>query len=115
MPTLADIRNQRTQLVIGCLLDELEDLGIWIYHVSQHGSVYLKFEDESLRSIRVADHPGRQKYRYKWNLDLKDSKSKKVNDRGIVRNYYGIMDVESLVQDIRSAANGYSDFSNLED
>lgn len=32
-------------------------------------SIYLKFEDTKLGSIRISDHTGKSKYAYKLNID----------------------------------------------
>ena len=87
------------------LLKELEDLGAWVYHISKYGSVYIKFEDEKLRSLRVADHPGRKKYKYKWNLMTKGGIRNGLReevDRGVNRFYYSPDKCKDLVTHIRS-------------
>ena len=52
-----------TQLKIGC----------YIWHIATTDSVYIRFKDNRMGSIRIGDHDGREKLKYKWNLrnDLK--------------------------------------------
>lgn len=45
-----------------------DDLGAYIYTVAKTGSVYIRFTDASLGSIRLGDHDGIEKYRYKFNV-----------------------------------------------
>lgn len=65
----------------------------YIYHVATTGSVYVKFTDERLRSIRIGNHNGRSKYRYKWNLRSDVKRHYTENDRGATRFYFN-MDTE---------------------
>ena len=60
-------------------------------------SFYVKFEDERLRSLRVGDHPGRSKYRYKWNLRLDLEKSYVDNHEGIIRYYYCYKELDKMI------------------
>lgn len=57
-----------TNEIVNLLLIELSSIGIMKWHVSKHGSVYLKFKDLRLGSIRVSDHIGRPKYNYRYKL-----------------------------------------------
>lgn len=76
------------------------DLGAYIYKKAKSGSIYIKFANKDLGSLRIADHEGRSKYRYRWNLrsDLKASYN--YRDRGVVRYYYVWSDLQKLVQDL---------------
>lgn len=72
------------------LVQSLNDKGIkcYIYHQSKYNSVYVKFEDERMRSVRIADHKGREKYKYKFNLRADVPRYKCTIDRGVKRHYY---------------------------
>ena len=61
-------------------------------------SFYIQFVDPKLRSLRVSDHEGRSKYRYKWNLrlDIKDSYTKL--DNGVTRFYYSLKELPNMIQ-----------------
>lgn len=85
------------------ITQELADLGAYIYHHATTGSTYVKFEDERIGSLRIADHPGRKRYRYRWNL-ITDGldRPEKLNDRGINRWYYPAQDVTDLLRHIRN-------------
>ena len=42
----------------------------YIWHLATTGSVYIRFDDVRMGSIRIGDHPGREKLKYKWNIRL---------------------------------------------
>lgn len=45
------------------------DIECYLYHVSNSGnSFYIRFKDARIGSIRISDHEGRDRYRYKYNL-----------------------------------------------
>lgn len=50
------------------LLKELKEFGAIDWHESKHTSRYIKFKDTRLGSIRIADHKGRSKYSYTYEL-----------------------------------------------
>ena len=53
------------------LLNNLSCLGAFLWYKSQKtGSAYIKFKDARLGSIRVADHPSRERYSYKYDLTV---------------------------------------------
>lgn len=60
------------------------------YKKAMSGSCYVKLP--GLGSLRIADHDGIEKYRYRWNirLDLRDPRTE--IDRGTVRRYYPATD-----------------------
>jgi hypothetical protein len=50
------------------ILDRLAKWGAYRFYEARTGSVYIKFPHWKLGSIRIADHPGKQYYKYRWNL-----------------------------------------------
>lgn len=52
------------------IIDELNKLNIksYIWYKAKTGSIYIRFDECLLGSIRIADHEGRQKYNYKYNI-----------------------------------------------
>lgn len=96
------IQSKRVRMIVIHLLDELEGEGAYLYHVSQFDSVYIKFKDEDLKSLRVADHNSQgmcKKYKYKWNLMI-DGETKIAADNGIVRFYFSLLDIDMLISSI---------------
>lgn len=96
-------RGNNTRHVVDYLIAKLHKEQAYIYHSATTGSVYIKFDDERLRSVRVADHPGRDKYKYKWNVrvDAKFSEPWLEVDNGIERYYYPSRCIKELIKDIK--------------
>lgn len=63
-------------------------------------SVYLKFDDERLRSVTVRTHPTKKKYRYKWNLYKAWQGPRKVSDRGVTRFYFPFSRISEMADRI---------------
>ncbi len=89
------------QLIVQIVLEELKDLGAHIYKVAKTGSVYIKFADERLRSLRIGDHDGRENYKYKWNLRADIEKAYEEMDNGVRRFYYSYGEVTEFIERIR--------------
>jgi len=62
------------------LLERLENYGSIKWHLSRHGSKYIKFRDVRLGSIRIADHNGRKKYNYTYEIFMDDENIKQSAD-----------------------------------
>jgi hypothetical protein len=83
------------------IIKELNIYNPYIHAVSSHGSIYIKFKNLALlRTIRIGDHNGRFKYRYKWNLRSDILKSHIEMDRWFERFYYTFEDTGKMVKDI---------------
>lgn len=52
------------------VVSELLSNGIecYVYHRATTGSVYIRFKDQRMCSIRLGDHNGRGKLKYKYNI-----------------------------------------------
>lgn len=68
------------------LVAELNDLWVecYIWHEAQGGSVYIRFKNQFIGSIRISDHPERSKLKYKFNIraDVHHNHNKWVKDKG---------------------------------
>lgn len=53
-----------------CMIHALTEHGVgcYIWHKATTGSVYIRFDDNRIGSVRIADHEGRSKLKYKYNL-----------------------------------------------
>ena len=56
------------QEIANHLLATLKSIGAIKWHTSTHGSIYIKFKDVRLGSIRISDHKGRTQYNYTYEL-----------------------------------------------
>jgi hypothetical protein len=68
-----ELRSILIQLGVDC----------YIYHVSKHGSTYIRFKDARIGSVRVGDHESLDKYNYKFSLrkDISGDMVKTVDGR----------------------------------
>lgn len=57
------------------LMKELKPLGAIKWHTSKTNSIYIKFKDVRLGSIRISDHKGRKQYNYTYELNQHSTKS----------------------------------------
>lgn len=106
---MKDVKSELGLKIVKYIFNELKEFEPYLYHVSSHNSVYVKFRKGDLRSIRIADHKGRTKYKYKWNIDTRLNEPLVLNDRNVVRNFYGVQHLRLLVNDIKAFATvGYN-------
>jgi hypothetical protein len=84
------------------VIKALRGHGAYLFHSAATGSQYVKFSDPRIGSLRVADHTGREKYRYKWNL-IHGGKRGTEYEGSVKREYYGFEDVEQFLLDIELA------------
>jgi len=54
--------------IYNLLLKALQPYGSIPWYTAATGSMYIKFRDTRLGSIRIADHPARGQYSYKYEL-----------------------------------------------
>jgi hypothetical protein len=95
------------------VLRRLKALGANLYHVSKYDSIYIRFRNKRLRSLRIADHNGREKYKYKWNLVLHGETRTEV-DMGISRNYYNIDDIDLLIEELERQESRLTSYNIFE-
>ena len=86
------------------LVRDLEDLGAYIYHTGVYGSTYIKFTHPRLGSLRIADHPGRPNYSYRWNLDLSIDGAYQDQHIGKTRYHFPLQGRDDFVTQIREYA-----------
>jgi hypothetical protein len=98
-----DEKLKKIELLVNEIMLRLSDLNPYVFHgPSQWGSYYIKFKDnDSLRSIRVADHKSKfEKYRYKWNLELGGKTRDEIDETGkdfkVTRFYYSHTDIARM-------------------
>jgi hypothetical protein len=83
------------------------NINAYIWHKATSNSVYIRFKDSRIGSIRLADHTGRSKLKYKFNLrsDLHLSKPKWVKDNNTWRYYAPLNCYNDLINQIINRAN----------
>lgn len=63
-------------------------------------SIYLKLDYGACCGIRISDHNGKKKYRYKFNLIKQYNGPKVINDRGYIRLFYNYKNIKELLNDV---------------
>lgn len=66
--------------------------------ISTH-SVYLKFDDGVLGSLRISDHAGKKHLKYKYNLTMGSARKKRTH-KGKVQCFAPFKDIEILFQQV---------------
>lgn len=97
------MQTTTTNQVAKYLLKELKPLGVYVYHRAKtSNSIYLKFDDSRLCSVRISDHQGIEKYRYKWNLCQGQSNPFYFStDGGVRRFYFSFEAVDQFVERVK--------------
>lgn len=87
------------------LLDKLSQWKPYIYHKALTGSIYIKFPHWGLGSLRVGDHKGRSKYRYRWICRV-DWEDKMITDlyKGTPRTRFSPDKVDLFVDEFEKQA-----------
>jgi len=76
-------------------------LGAYIWHNSEtSNSVYIRFKDSRMGSIRISDHKGKSKYKYKFNMrsDVRQAQLNKGD--GFWRWFFPINDIDGLMEQL---------------
>lgn len=71
------------------------------YDAITTGSIYLKLDYGVCNSIRISDHKGKQKLKYRYNIGTNITKRSDIQD-GYRRFYYPAEEEDRLVQQIVS-------------
>lgn len=95
-------RNQEIK-VSNKLIKDLKDKGFKIskYYAKTTKSIYLKLDYGVCCGIRISDHNGKKKYRYKFNLIKQYKGPKQINDKGYVRLFYNYNNTKELIDDVQ--------------
>lgn len=67
------------------------------YYARTTKSVYLKLDYGACCGIRISDHRGKKKYKYKFNLIKQYKGPKTVLDKGFIRLFYNYNNTEELI------------------
>ncbi len=96
-----------TKKIMYDLVNVLNNKGFVLhyYRAITTDSCYMKLDFGMANSVRIADHRGKEKYKYRFNLMLNLDKSY-VEDG---RNYYCLNDFDKLVNDIVKFKNDQLD------
>lgn len=96
-------RNQEIE-VSNKLIEDLKkkDFRIHKYYAKTTKSIYLKLDYGVCCGIRISDHTGKKRYKYKFNLIKQYKGPKQINDKGYLRLFYNYNNTEELVKDVQN-------------
>lgn len=85
------------------LIKDLKEKGFQInkYYAKTTKSIYLKLDYGVCCGIRISDHRGKKKYRYKFNLIKQYEGPKQIKDKGYLRLFYDYNNTEELIKDVQ--------------
>lgn len=63
-------------------------------------SIYLKLDYGMACSIRISDHPGKSKLKYRFNLITTEDELKETVENNLPRYFYGLSYIQKLIDDI---------------
>ena len=89
--------------VVNILIPKLLDMGFIVHRYDSHStsSIYLKLDYGLSCGIRIADHPGKKKYSYRFNV-IKDYKGDKVIYKdGLICYFYNYNELDRVLEEIQ--------------
>ena len=89
--------------VVNFLVEKLLAMGFIVYRYNAHStnSIYLKLDFGLACGIRIADHPGKKKYSYRFNV-IKDYKGNKVIVKdGLICRFYDFNELENVLDAVK--------------
>ena len=89
--------------VTNILVSKLLDMGFIVHRCNSHStsSIYLKLDYGLSCGIRIADHPGKKKYSYRFNV-IKDYVGNKVILKdGLICRFYNFNELDSVLNAVQ--------------
>ena len=89
--------------VVNILVPKLLDMGLIVHRYNAHStsSIYLKLDYGLACGIRIADHPGKKKYSYRFNV-IKDYTGDKVIIKdGLVCRFFDFNELENVLEAVQ--------------
>ena len=87
--------------VVNILIPKLLDMGFIVHRYNSHStsSIYLKLDFGLSCGIRIADHPGKKKYSYRFNV-IKDYNGDKVIYKdGLICYFYDYNELDKVLEE----------------
>lgn len=89
--------------VVNILIPKLLDMGFIVHKYDSHStsSIYLKLDYGVSCGIRIADHPGKKKYSYRFNVIKNYKGDKVVYKDGLICYFYDYNKLENVLEDVQ--------------
>lgn len=89
--------------VANILVPKLLDMNLIVHRYNSHttSSIYLKLDYGLTCGVRIADHPGKKKYSYRFNV-IKDYVGDKVILKdGLICNFFNFNELENVLEAVK--------------
>lgn len=85
------------------LVSKLLDMGFIVHRYNSHStsSIYLKLDYGLSCGIRIADHPGKKKYSYRFNVIKDYSGNKVILKDGLICRFYDFNELDSVLNAVQ--------------
>jgi hypothetical protein len=93
--------------VANILVERILEMGFIVhrYNAYSTSSIYLKLDYGLSCGIRIADHPGKKKYSYRFNV-IKDYIGNKVIYKdGLICRFYDFNELENVLEAVQEKKN----------
>lgn len=90
--------------VVNILTTKLLDMGFIVHRYDAYStsSIYLKLDYGLSCGIRIADHPGKKKYSYRFNV-IKDYNGDKVILKdGLICNFFDFNELDEVIKAVQN-------------
>lgn len=89
--------------VVKILVPKLLDMGFIVHRYNAHStsSIYLKLDYGIACGIRIADHPGKKKYRYRFNVIKDYIGDKVILKNGLICRFFDFNELESVLNAVQ--------------
>lgn len=89
--------------VTNILVSKLLDMGFIVHRYNSHStsSIYLKLDYGLSCGIRIADHPGKKKYSYRFNVIKDYSGDKVILKDDLICRFYDFNELDSVLNAVQ--------------
>ena len=89
--------------IVDTLIKSLLNMGFIIHRYDAHStsSIYLKLDYGVACGIRIADHPGKKKYRYRFNIIKNYEGDKVILKNGLICYFYDFNELENVLKAVQ--------------
>ena len=83
-----------------------EGFAVQYYHARSSSSVYIKLDYGMGHTIRISDHKGKSRLKYRYNMLMEGNKPMKCNTKTGLRYFVPFKDVEYMIEVIKKEKKG---------
>ncbi len=87
--------NDIANILVNKLIEN--DFIVHQYNAYSTSSIYLKLDYGLACGIRIADHPGKKKYSYRFNIIKDYNEDKVIVKDGLICRFYDFNEVENVI------------------